>query len=85
MVRIDRGRLNKRVFDRIREYTSGGGYVKQMREETEKLKITDKNCLDREQYGKKLKEIKVLIENKEKRKCTAWSKERKQKHREMRR
>ena len=35
-----------------------------MREETEKLKITDKTCLDREQYGKKLKEIKVLVENK---------------------
>ena len=32
------------------------GYVKQMREEeTEKLKITDKNCLDREQYGKNIK------------------------------
>ena len=29
-----------------------GGYVKQMREETEKFKITDKNCLDREQYWK---------------------------------
>ena len=39
-----------------------------MREETEKLKITDKNCLDREKYGKKLKEIKVLVDNKEKRK-----------------
>ena len=37
-----------------------------MREETEKLKITDENCLDREQYGRKLKEIKVLVENKEK-------------------
>ena len=47
-----------------------------MREETEKLKIT-------EQYRKKLKEIKVLEENIEKRKCTAWSKERKQKHAEM--
>ena len=42
-----------------------------MREETEKLKITDKNCLDREQYGK---EIEVFVENKEKRKGTAWSK-----------
>ena len=42
---IDQGRLNKRVFDRICEYK---------REETEKLKITDKNCLDREQYGKKI-------------------------------
>ena len=39
-----------------------------MREGTEKLKITDKNCLDREQYGEKLKEIKVLVENKQKRK-----------------
>ena len=40
-----------------------------MREETEKSKITDKNYLDREQYGKqKLKEIKVDVENKEKRK-----------------
>ena len=29
------------------------GYV--MREETEKLKITEKNSLDREQYGKKIK------------------------------
>ena len=38
---MDQGRLNKRV----------GGYVKQMSEETEKLKITDKNYLDREQYG----------------------------------
>ena len=47
MVRMDQGR----VFDRIREYKSEGGYVKQMREETEKLKITDKNCMDREQYG----------------------------------
>ena len=46
-----------------------------MREET--LKITDKNCLDREQYGQKLKEIKVLVENKEK------QKRRKQKHAEM--
>ena len=51
MVRMDQGRLNKRVFDRIREYKSVGGYVKQMREETEKLKITDENCLDREQHG----------------------------------
>ena len=48
-------RLNKRVFDIIREYKSVGGYVKQMREETEKLKITDKNGLDREKYGKKFK------------------------------
>ena len=39
-----------------------------------------KNCPDREQYGK---EIKVLVENKEKRKGTAWSKERKQSHAEM--
>ena len=53
MVRMDPGILNKRVFDRIREYKCVGGYVKEMREETEKLKITDKNCLDREQYGKK--------------------------------
>ena len=37
-----------------------------MREVTEKLKITDKNCLDREQYGKKLEEIQVLAENIEK-------------------
>ena len=35
MVRMDRGRLNKED----REYKSGGGYVKEMREETEKLKI----------------------------------------------
>ena len=55
MVRMDQGRLNKRVFDRIRMCKSVGGYVKQMREETEKLKITDKNCLDREQYGEKIK------------------------------
>ena len=54
-----------------------------MREETEKLKITDKNCLDREQYGTILKEMKVLVENKEKRKGTAWSKERKQRHAEI--
>ena len=45
-----------------------------------KITITDKNWLYREQYGKKLNEIKVLVENKEKRKCTAWSKERKQRH-----
>ena len=45
-------RLNKRVFGRIREYKSLGGYVKQMREETEKLKIADKNCLDREHTEK---------------------------------
>ena len=57
---MDQRRLNKRVFDGIREYKSVGGYAKQMREETEELKITDKNCLDRENYGKKLKEIKVL-------------------------
>ena len=44
---LNEGRLNKRVFDRIREYKSVGGYVKQMREETETLKITDKNFLDR--------------------------------------
>ena len=31
MLRMDQGRLNKRVFDRIREYKSVGGYVKQMR------------------------------------------------------
>ena len=53
MVRMDQVRVNKRIFDRIREYKSVGGYVKQMREETEKLKITDKNCLDKEQYGSK--------------------------------
>ena len=52
---MDQGTLNKRVFDRIREYKSVRGYAKQMREETDKLKITDKNCLDREQYGKKNK------------------------------
>ena len=56
MVRMDQAILNKRDFDRIREYKSVGGYVKKkMREETEKLKIIDKNCLAREQYGKKLK------------------------------
>ena len=39
MVRMEHERLNKRVFDRIREYKSvGGGYVKQMREETEKVR-----------------------------------------------
>ena len=48
MGNMDQVRLNKRVF----EYKSGRGYVKQMREETEKLKMTDKNCPDREQYGK---------------------------------
>ena len=69
MVRMDQGRLNKRVFDRIREYNSLGGYVKKMREETEKFKMTDKNSLDGEQYGKKIKQIKDL-ENKEKRKGT---------------
>ena len=57
MVRMDQRRLNKRVFDGIREYNSVGEYAKQMREETEELKITDnnrqKNCMDREQYGKK--------------------------------
>ena len=37
MVRMGQGRLNKRVFDRIREYKSVGGRVKQMREETEKF------------------------------------------------
>ena len=31
-----------------------------MREETEKLKIAGKNWLDREQYGKKLKETRFL-------------------------
>ena len=55
MFRMDQRRLNERVFDRIREYKSVRGYVKQMRKETEKLKITDENCLDREQYGKKIK------------------------------
>ena len=60
---------------RSREYKSVGGYVKQMREEAEKFKITDKNCLHRE-------EIQVLVENKETRN-TAWSKERKQRHAEM--
>ena len=39
MVRMDQGRLNKRVFDRSGEYKGVGGYVKRMREETEKLKI----------------------------------------------
>ena len=41
------------------------------RAQEDKIKITDKKCLDREQYGKKLKEI---VENKEKLKCTLWSK-----------
>ena len=54
-----------------------------MREETEKFTITDKNYMDREQYEKKLKEIKFLVENKEKRKGTGWLKERKQRHAEM--
>ena len=54
-----------------------------MREETETLKLINKNRLDKEQYGKKLNEIKVLVENKEKRKGTAWSKERKQRRAEM--
>ena len=35
-----------------------------MKDVTKKLKITDKNCLDREQYGKKWKEIKVIVEKK---------------------
>ena len=35
---MDQGRLNERVFDRIRQYKSVGGYVKQMIEETEKVK-----------------------------------------------
>ena len=60
VVSMYNGRLIKRVFERIREYKRGGGYVKQMREETEKLKVTDKNCLDRQNYEKKLKEIKDL-------------------------
>ena len=45
MVKLDQGRLNEKVFDRIRDYNSVGGYVKQMREETKKLKIEDKNLL----------------------------------------
>ena len=76
---MDQGRLNNRVF----EYKSVRGYVKQMREETEKLKMTDKNCPDREQYGKKILKIKEIGENKEKLKGTAWSKKRKQRHAEM--
>ena len=35
-----------------------------MREETEELKISNKNVLNRKQYGKKLKEIQVFVENK---------------------
>ena len=66
--RIYGPKKHKRVFDRIRAYNSVGGYVKQKREETEKLKITDKNSQNREQYGTKLKEIKVFVENKVKRK-----------------
>ena len=42
MGRIDQERLNKRVFDRIREYKSVGGYVKQMREELEE-KVIEEN------------------------------------------
>ena len=42
MVRMDQERLNKRVVGRIHEYKSVGGYVKQTREETEKLKIRKK-------------------------------------------
>ena len=51
---------NKRVLNRIHEYKSVGGYVKQMREETEKLKIWAKNCLDRKLYEKKIKETRFL-------------------------
>ena len=35
MVRMEQGRLKKRVIERIREYKRVGGYVKKMRQETE--------------------------------------------------
>ena len=44
MVRMDQEwSLNKRVFDRIRQYKRVG------------IIVTNNNCLNREQYGKKFK------------------------------
>ena len=72
MVRIVQGRLNKRVFDRIREYKSLRGYERGNRKvkyNRQKLSWIENNT------EKKLKGIKDLVENKEKRKGTAWSTE----------
>ena len=55
-----------------------------MREETEKLKNNRQTLPGQRTIRKKIKEFKVLVENKEKRKKgNAWSKERKPRHAEM--
>ena len=48
---MDQERLNKRVFDRIREYKSVGGYVKQMR----KVKNNRQKLPGQRTIGKKIK------------------------------
>ena len=77
MVRMDQRRLHKKDFGRIREYKRVGGYEKQMREYTKKLKTAwIENNTERNQYS-------CVSKIKNKWKGTAWSKERKQRYAEL--
>lgn len=83
MVRMAPERLNKAIFQKIRGYKSSGGYIKQMKEEMETLGITDQDCLDREEYRKRLEKITVLERKKNPKRGMAWTEERRRRHAEV--
>lgn len=46
----------------MRGYKSASWYIKQLKEETEKIKITDQDCFNRDEYRERLWEIKRCVD-----------------------
>ena len=83
MVRMDSGRLNKQIFDKIYNLKSQNGYVRQMKEELGRLKITDEDCLYREKLRERLHNIGVLVKERARREHESWTEERRAQHSEI--
>lgn len=55
-------RINREIFYKMRGYKSASWYIKQLKEETEKIKITDQDCFNRDEYRERLWEIKRCVD-----------------------
>ena len=70
----------QQIFDRLWNYKCQGGYVKQMKEELKKFKITEKDCLNRKEYRNKIFELKTLVGEKRNPNRGEWTDERRDDH-----
>lgn len=78
MVRMNAARLNKQIFDKLWKQKTTG-YTTQIKRDLDTYQITDSDCKDRELFRKKLFEMrKNVVQMKERRVGTKWTKERKE-------